>query len=199
VIPSGRRRNRWSACLHRPRRGTLVSTSPTSAVVSTLVSRKAAPFRSYETLPDGRGRYVPYRDYKAFQGGERDSNPRPPGPQPGALPTELPPPRSSHRVPSAAAERRAGSRVTLTQLPGSACARRRATKQAARKVRRYPSPHAPVAQGTERRTSNPRVGGSNPPGRVSNSCSEEFLGSSREGRRARMRRGLTFERCGNWQ
>src|SRR5688500_16526610 len=27
------------------------------------------------------------------QGGERDLNPRPPGPQPGALPTELPPPR----------------------------------------------------------------------------------------------------------
>src|SRR5688500_7412283 len=27
------------------------------------------------------------------KGGERDSNPRPPGPQPGALPTELPPPR----------------------------------------------------------------------------------------------------------
>src|SRR5207342_2414296 len=26
-------------------------------------------------------------------GGGRDSNPRPPGPQPGALPTELPPPR----------------------------------------------------------------------------------------------------------
>src|ERR671914_113215 len=27
------------------------------------------------------------------QGGGWDSNPRPPGPQPGALPTELPPPR----------------------------------------------------------------------------------------------------------
>ena len=37
--------------------------------------------------------------------------------------------------------------------------------------RRHPSglpfPHAPVAQWTERRTSNPRVGGSNPPGRIS--------------------------------
>src|SRR5919108_1821121 len=32
--------------------------------------------------------------------------------------------------------------------------------------RRLPSPHAPVAQWTERRTSNPRVGGSNPPGRI---------------------------------
>ena len=31
------------------------------------------------------------------EGGERDSNPRPPGPQPGALPTELPPPRPRHR------------------------------------------------------------------------------------------------------
>src|SRR4026207_2508080 len=28
------------------------------------------------------------------------------------------------------------------------------------------SSRAPVAQGTERRTSNPRVGGSNPPGRI---------------------------------
>src|SRR6201987_1434305 len=31
------------------------------------------------------------------RGGGGDSNPRPPGPQPGALPTELPPPRSVHR------------------------------------------------------------------------------------------------------
>src|SRR5579885_3459573 len=30
-------------------------------------------------------------------GGGWDSNPRPPGPQPGALPAELPPPRSGHR------------------------------------------------------------------------------------------------------
>lgn len=29
-----------------------------------------------------------------------------------------------------------------------------------------PSPVAPVAQRTERRTSNPKVGGSNPPGRA---------------------------------
>src|SRR4026207_869817 len=29
------------------------------------------------------------------------------------------------------------------------------------------SSRAPVAQGTEQRTSNPRVGGSNPPGRIS--------------------------------
>jgi hypothetical protein len=32
------------------------------------------------------------------EGGGRDSNPRPPGPQPGALPTELPPPRGGYRV-----------------------------------------------------------------------------------------------------
>src|SRR5205085_7605700 len=35
---------------------------------------------------------------RAGEGGGRDSNPRPPGPQPGALPTELPPPRSGHRI-----------------------------------------------------------------------------------------------------
>src|SRR5512133_4011546 len=29
------------------------------------------------------------------RGGGRDLNPRPPGPQPGALPTELPPPRTA--------------------------------------------------------------------------------------------------------
>jgi hypothetical protein len=40
AIPSGRRRNRWSACLHGPRRGTPAYPSPTSAAVSTLVSRK---------------------------------------------------------------------------------------------------------------------------------------------------------------
>src|SRR3954471_6582281 len=32
------------------------------------------------------------------EGGGGDSNPRPPGPQPGALPTELPPPRSGQRI-----------------------------------------------------------------------------------------------------
>src|SRR5690242_2634000 len=33
-----------------------------------------------------------------MKGGERDSNPRPPGPQPGALPTELPPPRATKDI-----------------------------------------------------------------------------------------------------
>ena len=32
------------------------------------------------------------------EGGGRGSNPRPPGPQPGALPTELPPPCSGNRI-----------------------------------------------------------------------------------------------------
>ena len=37
-----------------------------------------------------------------LKGGGRDLNPRPPGSQPGALPTELPPPRSHDRIPSMA-------------------------------------------------------------------------------------------------
>ena len=51
----------------------------------------------------------------------------------------------------------------------------RPTDTGRRRARVYPASHAPVAQGTERRTSNPRVGGSNPPGRI--------------GRRARRGRG----------
>ena len=35
----------------------------------------------------------------ATRGGGGDSNPRPPGPQPGALPTELPPPRTGQSSP----------------------------------------------------------------------------------------------------
>ena len=38
------------------------------------------------------------RPHAASEGGERDSNPRPPGPQPGALPTELPPPCAAHGI-----------------------------------------------------------------------------------------------------
>ena len=37
--------------------------------------------------------YASTRKWPGYRGGGRDSNPRPPGPQPGALPTELPPPR----------------------------------------------------------------------------------------------------------
>jgi hypothetical protein len=75
----------------------------------------------------------------AMKGGERDSNPRPPGPQPGALPTELPPPRSRYSV---------------------------AFNRQKRQTAAVPSADAPVAQWTERRTSNPRVAGSNPAGRT---------------------------------
>src|SRR4051794_23632309 len=39
----------------------------------------------------------PYARAPLRKGGGRDLNPRPPGPQPGALPTELPPPRPRHR------------------------------------------------------------------------------------------------------
>src|SRR5580765_7555263 len=36
-------------------------------------------------------------ELRGHEGGGGDSNPRPPGPQPGALPTELPPPRTEDR------------------------------------------------------------------------------------------------------
>ena len=45
---------------------------------------------------DSASRRAPRRD-AVTEGGGRDLNPRPPGPQPGALPTELPPPRPRHR------------------------------------------------------------------------------------------------------
>src|SRR6201997_4905303 len=50
-----------------------------------------------------------------------------------------------------------------------------------------PSVAAPVAQWTERRTSNPRVGGSNPPGRVSDRAEIEHArpSTSRIGRGSR--------------
>ena len=55
---------------------------------------------------------------------------------------------------------------------------------------RLPSRRAPVAQWTERRTSNPRVGGSNPPGRIKHrlqiGCLDERIFSSR-GRSSRRR------------
>jgi hypothetical protein len=50
--------------------------------------------RALQAGSAGRKR-PPARDAR---GGGRDSNPRPPGPQPGALPTELPPPRASDRI-----------------------------------------------------------------------------------------------------
>ncbi len=85
------------------------------------------------------------------EGGGWDSNPRLPGPQPGALPTELPPPG-----PSTISHPRHGQAATT----GSPCYR-------ADSGRCYPrGRRAPVAQWTEQRPSKPLVGGSNPPRRT---------------------------------
>ena len=76
------------------------------------------------------------------KGGGRDSNPRPPGPQPGALPTELPPPR----------ERQDTGAAT------SPCARRAASAVTARRgLGATVRPLGPVAQWIERQTSNLRA------------------------------------------
>src|SRR3954451_4310138 len=64
-----------------------------------------------------RGRAV--HVFRENRGGGRDSNPRPPGPQPGALPTELRPPRVEHRIGGRAPRREirgAGSLPGPTQL-----------------------------------------------------------------------------------
>ena len=45
-----------------------------------------------------RGRAASVGTGPVREGGGRDSNPRPPGPQPGALPTELPPPRDGQYI-----------------------------------------------------------------------------------------------------
>ena len=52
---------------------------------------------------------------------------------------------------------------------------------------RLPYEHAPVAQGTERRTSNPRVGGSNPPGRTVNCLPKADYDPARDGSNCRVR------------
>ena len=78
------------------------------------ITRASIPWRA-----DGR---------RQQRGGERDSNPRPPGPQPGALPTELPPPRRGQD----SGVRRAGTGGILDA-------------------------HGPVAQWTERQASNLRA------------------------------------------
>src|SRR6266536_6581847 len=57
------------------------------------------------------------------EGGGRDSNPRPPGPQPGALPTELPPPRPRHGTPGQ--RRGAHSDVTVSRHTGRTMSKRR--------------------------------------------------------------------------
>ena len=113
-------------------------------------------------------------DHQWKEGGGWDSNPRPPGPQPGALPTELPPPRLSHCTPDARQASSLGSdppavaqrteqwpskpfRVGNPLVPRAPLLR---------KCRCYARTHAPVAQRTEQRPSKPLVGGSNPPRRM---------------------------------
>ena len=78
------------ACVHRP------WPREESNLRTQIRSLPLCPL-SYGARPEPSGRPG------ATRGGERDSNPRPPGPQPGALPTELPPPRSAGRIAGAAA------------------------------------------------------------------------------------------------
>ena len=80
--------------------------NPTQSTVSRVLSNSArSPPRrgkrvdpcedERENASDLQGASVRHEPmWKEVAGGGRDSNPRPPGPQPGALPTELPPPRS---------------------------------------------------------------------------------------------------------
>ena len=58
----------------------------------------------------------------------------------------------------ASSQRRSGARTSIILRPVRRVAKHRPC--------RLPSRRAPVAQWTERRTSNPRVAGSNPPGRI---------------------------------
>src|SRR5215203_4923720 len=78
-----------------------VSGSPTSASRQRKAARTAT-VRRVATRMGAQGNLIAARSIATSadgprggseRGGERDSNPRPPGPQPGALPTELPPPR----------------------------------------------------------------------------------------------------------
>ena len=71
-------------------------------------------------------------------------------------------------------------RGTLRARPAAVAGRVRRTV--------YPAHRAPVAQGTERRTSNPRVGGSNPPGRMN----QGFIGSRQRRPVVRNRRHLGY-------
>ena len=67
------------------------SPAPTAASADSALSASTRELRRRcEPSPlMGREAYA-----RSVRGGGRDSNPRPPGPQPGALPTELPPPRA---------------------------------------------------------------------------------------------------------
>ena len=70
------------------------------------------------------------------RGGGRDLNPRPPGPQPGALPTELPPPRRDQ-----------DSRSLFAGLPGVAHRKRRKARE---RAFRYCSSSGGVKRGPTR-------------------------------------------------
>ena len=61
-----------------------------------------------------------------------------------------------------------------------------------RRAGRLPYEHAPVAQWTERRTSNPRVGGSNPPGRIELPANRHNLVRRSATRRPRQRLRAVF-------
>jgi hypothetical protein len=68
---------------------------------------------------------------RTVEGGGRDSNPRPPGPQPGALPTELPPPRAHIVSASSSGTVRSGelsarARAARRAPPGGGAPRRSA-------------------------------------------------------------------------
>jgi hypothetical protein len=118
-----------------------------------------------------------------LRGGRRDSNPRLPGPQPGALPTELRPPRREKCSPGLRCLGRRwqgrqargatdnasafsySSLAPRAQDPGASGVgpwTTTAGEERGGSLRR----NAPVAQWTEQRTSNPRVAGSNPARRI---------------------------------
>ena len=91
------------------------------------------------------------------EGGGRDSNPRPPGPQPGALPTELPPPRQRHIVArcAAALPGYAGRRDGSGRLSEAAGGRRRPAARRSR-LRRAARRLVRRARGDGRRDAVPR-------------------------------------------
>src|SRR4051794_13453554 len=70
---------------------------PRTAAAHTLVA-ELKTHRGVDVRFQRTPRFDPMRRPRRRKGGERDSNPRPPGPQPGALPTELPPPRRAVSV-----------------------------------------------------------------------------------------------------
>ena len=70
--------------------------APTSSTDRHMRSATAFPISSTKTgSHEQPNAFAGSCHAEGVEGGERDSNPRPPGPQPGALPTELPPPRGA--------------------------------------------------------------------------------------------------------